>query len=49
MPTTRKGLLDIRLNNAGLLIYQAANSGDLERLELVFTSIPENEGQCNAG
>ena len=36
---------DLRLNNAGLLIYQAASLGDLGQLELVFNSIPEDDGE----
>ena len=45
MPSTKKDLLGVRLNNAGQLIYQAACSGELEKLELVFNSIPEKEGE----
>lgn len=43
MPKTRKD--GVRLNNAGLLIYQAAATGDLDKLELVFSSVPPEEGK----
>ncbi len=36
---------DLRLNNAGLLIYQAASLGNLGQLELVFNSVPQDEGE----
>jgi hypothetical protein len=44
MPATKKDQLDVRLNNPGLLIYQAACTGDPEKLEFVFNNVPENEG-----
>jgi hypothetical protein len=47
MPTTKKDLLDVRLNNPGLLIYQAACTGDPEKLEFVFNNVPENEGDVD--